>query len=117
MAKVMELETDQKEVDEVTNQNIQQTKPESEMEKALNANLKRAYVLGISTGMKTMCGIVIETLNKNRNLNPAKQLAVLRQTISKHVAKQREFDERQKVTQTTNSEKQEQNDVKPKEGA
>lgn len=109
MAKIVELETDQREVDEAIKQNANPTppaNPQNEMQKVMDATLKRVYAIGLSEGMKVMCGVVIETLNKNAHLNPAKQLAILRQTLNKHVAKQNEFAEKQKAAQTTNSENQ-----------
>lgn len=121
MAKIIELETDQNEVDEALKQNAapetpaNPAQPESEMEKVLNTTMKRAYVLGISAGMKAMCGIVMETLNKNGKLNPQRQLSVLRQTVLAHINKQKEFDEKQTAQQTTNKEIADQN--KPKTDA
>lgn len=120
MAKIVELETDQKEVDEALKQNANPTppaNPQNEMQKVMDATMKRVYAIGLSEGMKVMCGLVIETLNKNAHLNPQRQLAVLRQTLNKHIAKQNEFAEKQKAAQTINSENQEQKAEQPVEQA
>lgn len=89
---------------------------ETTMQSMMDATLKRVFSLGVAEGMKVMCGVVLETMRKNSNMNPQRQLAVLRQTMNKQVAKLDELSEKRKAAQSTNTEKQtnntNKNDVK-----
>ena len=92
---------------------------ETTMQNMMNATLKRVFSLGVAEGMKVMCGVVLETMRKNSNMNPQRQLAVLRQTMNKQVAKLDELSEKRKAAQSTNTENQtnntDNNDVKEKD--
>ena len=62
-------------------ENKQTEKPKTEWEKMLEDMMRRAYLNGLSTGMKTMCGSVLEKMNQfhNQRMNPQMQLIQLRQ--------------------------------------
>ena len=76
MAKIVELESGTNPVEEVTDP---KQKAKNETEEMIQRLMKKAYVLGLSAGMKTMCGSVLEKMKQNKNLNPQKQLMLLRQ--------------------------------------
>ena len=67
MAKIVELESGTDPVEEVTDP---KQKAKNETEEMIQRLMKKAYVLGLSAGMKTMCGSILEKMNQNKNLNP-----------------------------------------------
>ena len=83
MAKIVELESGTDPVEEVTDP---KQKSKNETEEMLQRLMKKSYVLGLSTGMKTMCGSILEKMNQNKNLNPQKQLMLLRQWCNHNLA-------------------------------
>lgn len=52
----------------------------TEWEKTLEAIMQRAYINGLSHGMKTMCGSILTKMNEcqKQGMNPQKQLIELR---------------------------------------
>lgn len=67
-------------------------KPKSEWEQMLETMMRRAYLNGLSTGMKTMCGSILSKMNelqKNR-MNPQMQLIQLRNWCNKCLARTNE---------------------------
>lgn len=83
MAKIVELESGTDPVEEVTDP---KQKAKNETEEMIQRLMKKAYVLGLSAGMKTMCGSILEKMNQNKNLNPQKQLMLLRQWCNHNLA-------------------------------
>lgn len=83
MAKIVELESGVDPVEEAVDP---KEKAKNETEEMIQNLMKKAYVLGLSTGMKTMCGSILEKMNQNKNLNPQKQLMLLRQWCSHNLA-------------------------------
>ena len=82
MAKIVELESGTNPVEEVTDP---KQKAKNETEEMIQRLMKKAYVLGLSAGMKTMCGSILEKMNQNKNLNPQKQLMLLRQWCNRTI--------------------------------
>ena len=78
MAKVLELESG---VDPIPAEKPQDQMTETE--KAIQALMRKSYVLGVSSGMRTMCVTVLSQLNNTKNMNPQKQLNLLRQMCHK----------------------------------
>ena len=83
MAKIVELESGTDPVEEVTDP---KQKAKNETEEMIQRLMKKAYVLGLSAGMKTMCGSILEKMNQNKNLNPQTQLMLLRQWCNHNLA-------------------------------
>ena len=108
MAKIVEVESD---VSVGTPDVAAETgnKGEDQVAQTLNQMMKRSYILGLSTGMKTMCGSILEKMNENRRLNPQKQLILLREWCHKNLAQQDKFDANKQSQQTTNSQNSENN--------
>ena len=104
MAKIVELESGTDPVEEVTDP---KQKAKNETEEMIQRLMKKAYVLGLSAGMKTMCGSILEKMNQNKNLNPQKQLMLLRQWCNHNLAINNKHDENNdtesKSEETTNN--------------
>lgn len=64
---------------DVSNEKTSETK-KTDWEKMLENMMQRAYLSGLSCGMKTMCGSILERLNKyqKQRMNPQMQLIELR---------------------------------------
>lgn len=64
-------------------------KPKSEWEKMLETMMRRAYLNGLSTGMKTMCGSILSKMNEfqKQRMNPQMQLIQLRKWCNQCLAK------------------------------
>lgn len=108
MAKIVELESDVSVgVTEASAET--KNKGEDQVAQTLQQMMRRSYILGLSAGMKTMCGSILEKMNENRRLNPQKQLILLREWCNKNLAQQNKFAEQQQESQTTNSENKEEN--------
>lgn len=90
MAKIVELESGTDPVEEVADP---KQKAKNETEEMIQRLMKKAYVLGLSAGMKTMCGSILEKMNQNKNLNPQKQLMLLRQWCNHNLAINNKQDE------------------------
>lgn len=83
MAKILELESGA--------DPIPAEKPQDQMtetEKVIQGLMRKSYVLGVSSGMRTMCVTVLSQLNSTKNMNPQKQLNLLRQMCMKNIEKQ-----------------------------
>jgi len=104
MAKIVELESGTDPVEEVTDP---KQKAKNETEEMIQRLMKKAYVLGLSAGMKTMCGSILEKMNQNKNLNHQKQLMLLRQWCNHNLAINNQQDENNdtesKSEETTNN--------------
>lgn len=61
----------------------------TEWEKTLEAMMKRAYINGLSHGMKTMCGSILSKMNEcqKQRMNPQKQIIELRKWCNQCLAK------------------------------
>ena len=64
-------------------------KPKSEWEQMLESMMQRAYLQGLSTGMKTMCGSVLSKMNEfhNKKMNPQMQIMQLQKWCNQCLAK------------------------------
>ncbi len=101
MAKIVELESGADPVEKAIDS---KEKVKNETEEMIQRLMKKAYVLGLSTGMKTMCGSILEKMNQNKSLNPQKQLILLRQWCSQKLAINNKRNEEDEVE--TNNEKE-----------
>ena len=98
MSKVLELESNPEPIGNENVDSKEQTK--SQTEEMIHNLMKKAYILGLSAGMKTMCGSILEKMNQNKKLNPQKQLNILRQWCNHNLAIQDKAEAIQKVPQT-----------------
>lgn len=83
------MNENQSNVVEVGNAPDQSVKPKAEWEKIMEEMMRRAYLNGLSTGMKTMCGSVLEKMNQlqSQRMNPQQQLIHIRQWCNKCLSK------------------------------
>jgi hypothetical protein len=74
-----ENQTKNVEIGNTPNENTAAEKPKSEWEQVLETMMRRAYLNGLSTGMKTMCGSILSKMNEcqKQRMNPQKQLIEL----------------------------------------
>ena len=77
---------------EIENTPIENTaaeKPKSEWEQMLENMMRRAYLNGLSTGMKTMCGSILSKMNEfqKQRMNPQMQIIQLRNWCNHCLAK------------------------------
>lgn len=100
MADIVELESGTDPVKEVVDPGV---KAKNETEEIIQRLMQKAYVLGMSTGMRTMCGSILEKLNQSKNLNPQKQLMALRQWCNSYLTKQNSPTKNVQADQTTNT--------------
>lgn len=75
MGKVIELKNDE----QIKGSTDPVDQAKQNTENMIQELMKKAYILGLSTGMKTMCGSILEKMDNNKNLNAQKQLILLRQ--------------------------------------
>lgn len=77
------------EIGNTPNENTAAEKPKSEWEQVLETMMRRAYLNGLSTGMKTMCGSILSKMNEcqKQRMNPQKQLIELRRWCNHCLAK------------------------------
>ena len=73
----------------------------TETEKAIQALMRKSYVLGVSSGMRTMCVTVLSQLNNTKNMNPQKQLNLLRQMCHKNIENYNQATQNNKNTTET----------------
>ena len=75
-----ENQTKNVEIGNTPNENTAAEKPKSEWEQVFETMMRRAYLNGLSTGMKTMCGSILSKMNEcqKQRMNPQKQLIELR---------------------------------------
>ncbi len=111
MAKILELESG---VDPTPVEQVQDKMTETE--KVIQGLMRKSYVLGVSSGMRTMCITVLSQLNDTKNMNPQKQLNLLRQMCKKNVehynqAMQSDNNATNANENTTNTEKENKNNV------
>lgn len=64
----------------VSNEKPNVNREKTEWEKMLETMMQRAYINGLSHGMKTMCGSILTKMNEcqKQGMNPQKQLIELR---------------------------------------
>ena len=104
MANVLELESDVNP--------ISVEKPQDQMtetEKVIQELMRKSYILGVSSGMRTMCVTVLSQLNNTKNMNPQKQLNLLRQMCHRNIenynqATQNDKDSKETEENTTKKE-------------
>ena len=84
-----ENQTKNVEIGNTPNENTAAEKPKSEWEQMLETMMRRAYLNGLSTGMKTMCGSILSKMNEcqKQRMNPQKQLIELRRWCNHCLAK------------------------------
>lgn len=84
-----ENQTKNVEIGNTPNENTAAEKPKSEWEQVLETMMRRAYLNGLSTGMKTMCGSILSKMNEcqKQRMNPQKQLIELRRWCNHCLAK------------------------------
>lgn len=84
-----ENQTKNVEIGNIPNENTAAEKPKSEWEQVLETMMRRAYLNGLSTGMKTMCGSILSKMNEcqKQRMNPQKQLIELRRWCNHCLAK------------------------------
>lgn len=84
-----ENQTKNVEIGNTPNENTAAEKPKSEWEQVLETMMRRAYLNGLSTGMKTMCGSILSKMNEcqKQRINPQKQLIELRRWCNHCLAK------------------------------
>lgn len=84
-----ENQTKNVEIGNTPNEDTAAEKPKSEWEQMLETMMRRAYLNGISTGMKTMCGSILSKMNEcqKQKMNPQKQLIELRRWCNQCLAK------------------------------
>lgn len=103
MAKIVELESGADPIEEVTDP---KQDAKNETEEMIQRLMQKAYVLGLSTGMKTMCGSILEKMNQNKSLNPQKQLILLRQWCQHNLAMNDKAKENSETDNKNNTEKE-----------
>ena len=86
------MANDQNKVVEIGNTTAEDkpaARDKTEWEKTLEAMMKRAYINGLSHGMKTMCGSILSKMNEcqKQRMNPQKQLIELRRWCNHCLAK------------------------------
>lgn len=79
MSKIIELESSANPVEKIIDSS---EKAKNETEEIAWRLMKKTYLLGLTTGMKTMCDSTLKKIDQIKNLNPQKQLIVLRQWCS-----------------------------------
>lgn len=84
-----ENQTKNVEIGNTPNESTAAEKPKSEWEQVLETMMRRAYLNGLSTGMKTMCGSILSKMNEcqKQRMNPQKQLIELRRWCNHCLAK------------------------------
>lgn len=84
-----ENQTKNVEIRNTPNENTAAEKPKSEWEQVFETMMRRAYLNGLSTGMKTMCGSILSKMNEcqKQRMNPQKQLIELRRWCNHCLAK------------------------------
>lgn len=84
-----ENQTKNAEIGNTPNENTAAEKLKSEWEQVLETMMRRAYLNGLSTGMKTMCGSILSKMNEcqKQRMNPQKQLIELRRWCNHCLAK------------------------------
>lgn len=84
-----ENQTKNVEIGNTPNENTAAEKPKSEWEQVLETMMRRAYLNGLSTGMKAMCGSILSKMNEcqKQRMNPQKQLIELRRWCNHCLAK------------------------------
>lgn len=84
MAKILELESSG--TDPIPTETKQDNMTDTE--KVIQGLMHKAYVLGVSSGVRTMCVTVLSQLNQTKNMNPQKQLNLVRQMCLKNIENQ-----------------------------
>lgn len=99
-----ENQTKNVEIGNTPNENTAAEKPKSEWEQVLETMMRRAYLNGLSTGMKTMCGSILSKMNEfqSQRMNPQMQLMQLRKWCNQCLAKVNEPPKAEAATETEN---------------
>lgn len=105
MAKILELESSG--TDPIPTETKQDNMTDTE--KVIQGLMRKAYALGVSSGMRTMCVSVLAQLNQTKKMNPQKQLNLLRQMCQKNIENQNKVAQNadnSTTETTTNNEKE-----------
>lgn len=96
-----ENQTKNVEIGNTPNKNTAAEKPKSEWEQMLETMMRRVYLNGLSTGMKTMCGSILSKMNEfqSQRMNPQMQLMQLRKWCNQCLTK---VNEPSKIVETEN---------------
>lgn len=103
MAEVLELESG---VDPIPTEAVQDNMTDTE--KAIQNLMRRSYALGVQSGIRTMCVTVLSQLKQTSNMNPQKQLNLLRQMCLRNIENQNKAAQgtENSTTETTTNEKE-----------
>lgn len=85
MAKILEVESG---TDFPTTSANPKEKKKNEIEQILDGTIRKAYVLGLQNGARTMCISVLSQLNQTKQMNPQKQLNLIREMCKKNIQNQ-----------------------------
>ena len=84
MAKILELESSG--TDPIPTETKQDNMTDTE--KVIQGLMRKAYALGVSSGIRTMCVTVLSQLNQTKKMNPQKQLNLLKQMCMRNIENQ-----------------------------
>ena len=105
MAKILELESG---VDPIPTEEAKQDKM-TDTEKVIQGLMRKAYTLGVQSGIRTMCVSMLAQLNQTKKMNPQKQLNLLRQMCMRNIENQNKATqsaENSTTETTTNNDKE-----------
>lgn len=109
MAKIVDIESG---VDPIP------TEPKKEAmtdtEKAIQNLMRKAYVLGVQSGMRTMCVSMLAQMKQTSKMNPQKQLNLMRQMCMRNIENQNKAiqgESNSETETTTNDEKENEKNV------
>lgn len=116
MAKILDIESG---VDPIPAE-VQPQENMTEAEKMIQNLMRRAYTLGIQSGMRTMCVSMLAQMEQTKKMNPQRRLNLLRQMCMKNIENQNKAMQSAKSTDTdtetegeitTNNEKENESNV------
>ena len=90
--------------EQIDTSKVEADEKQKQINQMLQAMCQRAYLNGLSAGMKTMCGSILKKMQENSRLNPAKQLILLRKWCNKNLATHDQFEDAAKKEQAIDSE-------------
>ena len=105
MAKILELESG---VDPIPTEEAKQDKM-TDTEKVIQGLMRKAYTLGVQSGIRTTCVSMLAQLNQTKKMNPQKQLNLLRQMCMRNIENQNKATqsaENSTTETTTNNDKE-----------
>lgn len=110
MAKIVDVESG---VDPIPTETKQDAMTDTE--KAIQSLMRKAYTLGVQSGVRTMCVSMLAQLKQTSKMNPQKQLNLLRQMCLRNIENQNKLaqgiTDATANTTTNNTEKENENNV------